>query len=658
MPLAFDKPVAQLESRVLFLPPTRRDAQITVDLLKSAGMDCHVCDSVFELGAEIDKGVGTILITEEGVCRPDFDRLAERLKTQPDWSDIPVVLLAKARSLPEFQAQIEPLSNLTLVDRPAPVASIVSAVETAVKARARQYQVRDKVREVAQAAEQFEVMANAIPQLAWMADRHGNVFWCNRRWFEYTGTEYAQVQGWDWTCVVPGEVRESLVYRWSRFLQDDVGFEIEIPLVGADQVQRSFLGQVEPIKDEAGNILRWLATFTDIEEQRRLRVAREAMIEGERHARMEAERAARLKDEFLATLSHELRNPLSSILGWAYLIKKSPNDPQIVSDAGEVIGRSGESLKALVDDLLDLSRISSGKLRLDQSELDIVSLANTVVDGIRPDAESKKIPISSEVIGQSRRLWGDSGRIQQIISNLLSNAVRFTKPGGEIRVVLKFEEDAAYISVADTGEGIEPQFLPYVFDRFRQADASTARKHGGMGIGLSLVKQFAELHGGEVSVDSEGPNKGSTFTVKLPYRQSSNAHSDSTHDQASTVDLSNVSVLIVDDDPLVRDLLDRVLLERGASTSTASSAQEALEQLARAVPDVLVSDIGMPHKDGYELIHEVRQSGINVPAIALTAFVRKLDKERALEHGFQHHLTKPVELSKLLDLVYRCAQKG
>jgi PAS domain S-box-containing protein len=641
------------EHRVLLLPPTRRDAQITQNLLESTGLECHACESITELVAEVEKGVGAVVLTEEGVCRPDFRQFVQRLAHQPEWSDIPVVLMAKTATLPEFGPYLEGLTNVTFVERPASATSVASAVESAVRSRLRQYQVRDKVREISQAADQFEVMANSIPQLAWMSDTLGRVFWFNSRWFEYTGTEQADVEGWGWTQWIDPESSEAVIGEWKICLVEGVRFEREYVIRAADGSARTFLSQAEPIRDNSGSIARWLTTYTDIEEQRQLRVAREAMIEGERHARMEVERAARLKDEFLATLSHELRNPLSTILGWAYLLKKSPADPKISTDAGDVIGRSGESLKALVDDLLDLSRISSGKLRLEMDDVDLPVLVQSAVANMRLAADARSVSLGTDIEHGMDSFWGDAGRLQQIVANLLSNAIRFTGPGGQVEVAVRQHEEIAFITVTDNGEGIDPEFLPNIFDRFRQADASTARKHGGMGIGLSLVKQFAEMHGGEVAAASDGVGKGSTFTVRLPYRKPlSEADKDSGAEfEGYSVDLQGVSVLIVDDDSGVRDLLNRILSERGAKTILASSAKEAIAALDHIEPNILISDIGMPEKDGYELIKEVRAKGHTMPAIALTAFVRGLDRERAMKSGFQCHLTKPLEVAKLLEAV-------
>jgi PAS domain S-box-containing protein len=651
MTLSLEESGSQVECRVLCLPPTRRDGQITQELLQSADLDCVLCDNVSELSDEIDRGVGALLVSEFAVLAPEFVPIVRKLADQPEWSDVPVVVTARSSVVPDVGTVLNSRTNVTYVERPAPVTSIISAVRAAVRSRQRQYQVRDKVREIAQAGEQFEVMANNIPQLAWMSYPDGHIFWCNRRFFEYTGANEGSVYGWAWTSLLEPNALISSVARWKHSIESGEPFEMEYPVRGRDGSYRTFLSRAEPIRDEDGQIIRWLGTLTDIQEQQQLSLAREALLESEQFARKEAERSARLKDEFLATLSHELRTPLSSILGWAFLIQKAPNDASTIKTGGEIIARSGEALKSLVDDLLDLSRISSGKLRLDMDELDLSDLVKTVVEGMRPAAEAKSISVKLEIPTSNKPFCGDAGRLRQVVSNLLSNAIRFTPELGKIWVELSYEPKHAVIRIMDNGEGIDPEFLNYIFDRFRQADSSTSRKHGGMGIGLSLVKQFVELHGGRVEVESEGRGQGSLFSVFIPYNIGSSSSESGSDSQPLSIDLSGTSILVVDDDPGVRELLGRVLSERGADARMAGSANEALFELQAWRPDLLISDIGMPERDGFDLIREVRARGLNMPAIALTAFVRKSDREKAIEAGFQRHMPKPLEMVKLLTTV-------
>ena len=641
---------SNVEERVLFMAPTRRDAQITQHLLEKAKLSCLFVDSPEELAKELESGVGVILLSDQYVLQPNISTLVDAVQHQPEWSDVPIVLVSKSELVEDLRVLLQPVSNITFVERPAAAVSIVSALESAVRSRRRQYQVRDKVNELAQAAEQFEVMANSIPQLALMTTPEGRVFWYNRRWIEYTGSLEVPGKDWDWSSHTTPETIARVEPVWRACMKSGETFEMEIPLRGVDGNFRTFLSIAVALKDEKSRIVKWLCTLTDVEEQRRLLAVRESLLESERRARTEAERAARMKDEFLATLSHELRTPLSSILGWAYLLKKSPANESLAQDASEVISRSGENLKSLVDDLLDLSRIVSGKVQLEFSPVNLPELVRSQLESFRPMAQSKDVVLDWS-LDEAGSIMADERRINQIVSNLVSNAVRFTPAKGWIYVTLKFEGDFAVLSVADSGQGIDPDFLPRLFDRFTQADSSAARKHGGMGIGLSLVKQFTDLHGGNTHAISEGMGKGSVFTVSLPIFQKGRKSLAYAKPTQTPSLLSGLSILVVDDDHGIRDLLNRILTEGGATVKTVSSAKEALQQLEQEVPSVIISDIGMPEVDGYELMKEVRMRGIVVPSIALTAFVQDEDRKKAIQSGFQEYLSKPVQPNTVIDLV-------
>jgi signal transduction histidine kinase/response regulator RpfG family c-di-GMP phosphodiesterase len=654
---AASQKIRTLEERVLFMAPTRRDAEITQQLLEKAKLSCLFIASPAQLAEELQTGVGVLLLTDHCVLQPNISSLVEALQVQPEWSDVPIVLLAKPELVEDLRALLHPLSNITFVERPAAAVSIVSALEAAVRSRRRQYQVRDKVNELAQAAEQFEVMANSIPQLALMTTPEGKVFWYNRRWIEYTGSPEVPPKDWTWSHLTSPETIAKVEPVWKACIESGENFEMEVPLKGVDGNFRTFLSIAVALRDEESHIVKWLCTLTDVEEQRRLLAVRESLLESERRARTEAERAARMKDEFLATLSHELRTPLSSILGWAYLLKKSPANESLAIDASEVISRSGENLKSLVDDLLDLSRIVSGKVQLEFSPVNLTELVRSQLESFRPMAQSKDVVLDWS-LDEAGSIMGDEKRLNQIISNLLSNAVRFTPAKGWIYVTLKFEGDFAVLSVADSGQGIDPDFLPRLFDRFTQADSSAARKHGGMGIGLSLVKQFTELHGGSTQVISEGMGKGSVFTVSLPIMQKARKSLASAKLAEAQSPITGLSILVVDDDQGIRDLLDRILTEGGAKVTTVSSADEALKQLEQELPSVIISDIGMPGVDGYEFMKEVRKRGIVVPSVALTAFVLDEDRDKAFQSGFQEYLPKPVQLNTVIDVVAELASRA
>jgi PAS domain S-box-containing protein len=392
------------------------------------------------------------------------------------------------------------------------------------------------------------------------------------------------------------------------------------------------------------------------------------MIEAERAARAEAERVSRMKDEFLATLSHELRTPLNAIVGWAHLIQESAASPEVVSEGISVIDRNVRAQAQLIQDLLDMSRIISGKVRIDTTPTDLAPVLEAALAAVRPAAEAKRIGLRHALDPLAGLVRADSGRIQQVAWNLLANAVKFTPPGGTIELRLARDGSQLEITVSDTGEGISPQFLPHVFERFRQADASTTRRHGGLGIGLSLVKHLVELHGGTVEARSPGPGRGASFIVSLPAiapRQdrhlasapAGSAAADAVAFNRSTIDLTGITALVVDDEADTRELIGRLLREHDAQVFTAASADQGIELLNAQRPHVLVSDIGMPGKDGYQLIREIRSQarpGLGqTPAIALTAFARSEDQAHALLAGFQVHLTKPIEPRELLLRVAR-----
>ena len=386
---------------------------------------------------------------------------------------------------------------------------------------------------------------------------------------------------------------------------------------------------------------------------------RERLLESERAARAESERASRLKDEFLATLSHELRTPLNAILGWTHLLRARTHDPRQLGEGLEIIERNARVQAQIVDDLLEMSRIISGKLRLTVQPIDIAAAVDAAIDTVKPAAEGKDIRLETTIDRQVGPIAGDPARIQQVLWNVLSNAIKFTPAGGHVDVSLASVGTHVEITVTDTGQGIKPEFLPYLFDRFRQADSSTTRQHRGMGLGLSIVKNLVEMHGGSVSATSPGEGHGATFAIALPLILpdfTSDRHATSSALPLSSIegmpDLTGLRLLVVDDERDALEFVSRVLAERGAIVQSVASSDDALRHLEQEVPDVLISDIGMPRADGYELIRAIRRlpasSGGQIPALALTAFARSEDRQRALLAGYQAHLAKPVQPTELI----------
>ena len=385
---------------------------------------------------------------------------------------------------------------------------------------------------------------------------------------------------------------------------------------------------------------------------------RKVLLDSERQARAEAERTSQMKDEFLATLSHELRTPLTAILGWAQVLRRGSRDQADLHRGLQTIERNARAQAQLIEDLLDMSSIASGKVQLEMLSLSPSAIAAAAVETVRPAAQAKHIHLHTDFEPQAGMVAGDANRLQQIIWNLLTNAIKFTPHGGTVTVGVRREGDQVAVFVRDTGIGIAPGFIAHVFERFRQADATTTRQHGGLGLGLSIVKHLVEQHGGTVSAESAGDGLGACFTVRLPRRggggQPAAAGVGGTAFTAAH-DLSGLQVLVVDDEDDARELIKRILNDCNADVLTAATATEALNLLQHARPDLMVSDLGMPEVDGYGLLDRIRALGParggDLPAIALTAFARSEDRVRALSSGFLAHISKPVEPSELISKV-------
>jgi PAS domain S-box-containing protein len=421
---------------------------------------------------------------------------------------------------------------------------------------------------------------------------------------------------------------------------------------------------VSPIKGPNGDIIGASKIARDITEQRQ---ARKELDEAYR----QAEESSRLKEEFLATISHELRTPLSAILGWARMLRLGQLSKENAAKALDTIERNARAQAQLIDDLLDVSRIVTGKLRMDVRPSDPNSFIDAAVEAVRPAAEAKGVRLQKVIDTGLISIPGDPVRLQQVIWNLLSNAIKFTPRGGRVQIRSERVNSHLEIVVSDTGQGISPDFLPHVFDRFRQADQKASRQHGGMGLGLAIVRHLVELHGGNVSATSEGEGQGATFTVRLPispiYQVDPSgarvhpAARDLLPANDTTERLDGLRILIVDDEPDTRDLLRQGLEYCGANVRLAGSAAEAVDAIVAEVPDILISDIGMPGIDGYDLIRQIRQlpadAGGKVAAIALTAYTRVEDRLQALRAGYDMHVPKPVELAELVAVAASVARR-
>jgi signal transduction histidine kinase/ActR/RegA family two-component response regulator len=438
-----------------------------------------------------------------------------------------------------------------------------------------------------------------------------------------------------------------------------------------------FFGHPEPgvFSERTERIVRGIAAQAAVaidnvrlyEAAQRAAEERKVLLESERQARAEAERTSQMKDEFLATLSHELRTPLSAILGWAQVLRRGSRDQNDLQKGLQTIERNARAQAQLIEDLLDMSRITSGKVLLDMQAVAPAGFIDAAVETVRPAADAKNIRIEKHYAVDPGLVAGDPARLQQVVWNLLSNAIKFTPRDGLVSIELARNDTNVAITVRDNGMGIRPEFITHVFERFRQADASMTRRHGGLGLGLAIVKHLIEQHGGTVRAESAGEGKGASFTIELPLAKQQPAPSTRSSARAAMIlptpatpdmmvlDLSGAHVLVVDDDRDARELIKRILSDCGADVRIAASARDAFAQFRERAPDLLISDLGMPEVDGFELLdwvrHLGRDEGSQVPAIALTAFARSEDRLSALEAGFSAHISKPVEPSELIATV-------
>jgi PAS domain S-box-containing protein len=404
----------------------------------------------------------------------------------------------------------------------------------------------------------------------------------------------------------------------------------------------------------------------DITDRKRAQEEGRQLLENCQVAHAEVDAANTIKDEFLATLSHELRTPLTSILGWSQLLADGNLDEHASKLALVTIVRNARAQRQLIDDLLDISRIITGKLRLEVQPVELAPLIETVVDGLRPAADARSIRLQAVLDSQASPISGDPNRLQQIIWNLVANAIKFTPQGGRVEIRLERIASNVEISVIDTGQGIAPEFLLHIFERFSQSDSSSTRRHGGLGLGLSIVRQLVELHGGTVKAESQGEGTGTTFKVTLPllsvHQKPGGGLTDTTITRPGRgPSLDGLKVLVVEDEPDSREFVEVVLKGRGAEVVGVGSAYEALAEMERQQFDVLVSDIGMPLTDGYALINQIRQlsaeRGGEIPAVALTAYAGVEDRMRALSAGYQTHVPKPVEPAELLTAVANLTER-
>ena len=658
------------EKRVLLIAPTARDGEITRSLLAKADLRCVVCENLNHLVKELNVGAGAVLLTEEAITGEGINELLTTVDKQPSWSDLPVVMMMRQGEQSAVATDVlRSLRNVTLLERPAPTRSVVSAVQAAVRGRERQYQMRDQFESIRKGEmrsrelqEQLEIAVDASELGTFHCDIPlDKIVWNARCKAHFWLPQDAEIDFHLFYSILHPDDRERTREAIAACIYGGKVYDIEYRTV-SPQGELRWLRATGRTYYKEEKPVRFDGTTQDITDRKRVDEERKQLFEIERTARVEAERTSRMKDEFLATLSHELRTPLNAILGWTQLLKRDQQDPEMLSEAIGVIERNARAQTQLIEDLLDMSRIISGNVRLDVQWVDLSEIINAAIENVMPTAETKGVGLEKVIDRRLGSISGDPARLQQVLWNLLTNAIKFTPKGGKVRVFAEVMHSHVEISIEDTGEGISLDFLSHLFERFSQADGSAKRKHRGLGLGLSIVKNLVEMHGGTVRANSRGKGQGATFIVHLPLQAPKSSQGEENPPdtrmllsalsvESERPTLQGIKVLVVEDEADAREFLTRFLVECHALPLVAASAAEAQGLLLTFKPDVIVSDIGMPQTDGYEFIRDVRKRGLTIPAVALSAYARAEDRIRSAQTGYQTHLAKPVEPAELLAVI-------
>ena len=518
-----------------------------------------------------------------------------------------------------------------------------------------------------------EGIADAVPDFVWSCDPSGRPSYVNMRTLEFFGVYLDVFERDGWKHFAHPENTAGFEKNFPPKTAGGESFDFECRYRRHDGAYCWFTSRAVPMLNERGEVLKWVGTSTNIDARKRVELEREHLLERESQARNDAERASRMKDEFLATVSHELRTPLNAIVGWVYLLRSGKTAPGELNEGLAAIERNTRVQTQLIEDLLDMSRIISGQIRLDMQMVDLPLVIDSAIESIRPSIEAKHIHLKIVTDPQACHLRGDPARLQQVIWNLLSNAVKFTPQQGRVEIATAKLHSQVEITVSDSGEGIAASFLPHLFERFRQGDASTTRRHSGLGLGLAIVKQLVNLHGGTVEARSPGEGLGATFRILLPLPVARMAEPGDSHPIAHAVATAKVSnedstklqhmrLLVVDDEPDALEIIRRILERHGAEVITADSTEQAITRINGKRFHTLISDIGMPGMDGFELIRKIRasssQHGWDIPAIALTAFTRLEDRRSVLQAGFDMFIPKPIDPAELIAAVERCGARA
>ncbi len=640
--------------RVLIVEDSEDDAELLVYQLERNGYDVisQRVDTQIAMSLALKQGVWDVILADYSL--PNFSATAALKLLQETGLDLPFIIVSGNIGDGIAVAAMKAGAHDYLLKHN--LARLVPAVERELQEAANRALLKES-------EDRWQLALLGSNDGIWDWNIKTNTVFFSQRWKTMLGYEDQEIANNfdEWSKRVHpddlGWVQQAIN---DHLVQKTHSYNIEHRLQCQDGSYKWILSRGRGLWDQQGNPVRVVGSHTDISDRKQMEVT----------LRQQAEYLAdanRLKDEFLGIISHELRTPLNAIVGWLDLLRTRRLDSKMVDTALETIDRNTKALHQLIEDILEVSRTIQGKLRLTVTAVNLVEIIEASLAAVQVAADAKKIQIQTNLDGDGL-IMGDASRLQQVIYNLLSNAVKFTPSGGSVQVQLAHVADNIEIKVSDTGIGIKPEFTPYVFDRFRQADSTSTRYYGGLGIGLAIVRQLVELHGGTVSVESEGENRGATFIIKFPLTTTTDQNGRIKEDENSpsqtlvatnSQTLEGLQILVVDDDQDNRDLLMFALSQYGAQVRDAGSAEEALMTLTQYSPDILVSDIGMPDLDGYALIRQIKdwevQQGRKLPAVALTGYAKESDRAKALAAGFDYHLCKPVEIDELVAVVSRLA---
>ena len=592
------------------------------------------------------------------VRMPGMDglRTIELIKQREESARIPIILLTAVSIDSSDIAGGYALGAVDFILKPLDAEILRSKVsvfvdlylkEQMTKRQAELLRQREREAFERRSEQRFRALMDALPQCVWAARSDKKFYYWNKRAAEYSGEPGNEPVSVEWLLEqVHPEDRDLVAAEWEAAISAETDATCQVRLRRhSDGAFAWFLIRIVPLR-ESEKLTGWIVAATDIDTQH--------------HALEQAEAANRMKEEFLAIVSHELRNPLNAIKVWTHLLRQGTLDPKKKEKAMEAIERNVDLQTSLVEDILDVSSIVRGRMKLTLRPQLLAPIVEAAIAAVKPGAEAKGLELQYECEAPTEAVSADAERLQQVFWNLLSNAVKFTPGGGKVTVRVSRQGHQAVVMVRDTGQGISPEFLPFAFDRFRQAESPYTRVNGGLGLGLAIARQLVELHGGNITADSEGVDKGSTFWILLPMKEKApQPHHEDRHEDEQTVFGRELSVLVVEDQLDSREALAEALESLGARVKTAASVQDALQCLEKETPSLMISDIAMPQADGFELIRKVREHipSEKMPAIAITGLSRLAEQEKALEAGFQVCIVKPASLQLLSDSIVRLTQR-